>query len=140
MKHLLFALLAGTLLVLAGAGPALADDASVLEVDADAREAYWTPATATIRERMRHPPRRLRSGRVEMRTMATEVEVEYVIDAEGQVRDARVLGAEPEGADTRWALQAAQAYTYEPTPANADRTPIRTTTTLTLGPPPASAN
>lgn len=128
---------AGALLALAGCAAAPVQDVAAVEISGEEIRNYWTPKTDTIRRRLDTSTLRTRAG--DLRPMAHRVTVTYLIDANGEVRDARVIEVEPADASAQWALTAVSAFSYAPTDSNPGRTPVRPTHTLTLGKaPPAS--
>lgn len=116
------------LLVLAGCASAPAQGPAVIEVGSDDIARYWVPKEGTVdmRTPFQYGP---------SRPLAQRVVVDYLIDSDGEVREARVLKAEPAGASAGWALTAVRAFSYQPTADNPTRTPVRRTHEITLGAP-----
>lgn len=121
---------AGAVLGLAGCAAAPMQYPTALEITGEEIQRYWTPKAPTIQTPLDRNDRMTRSGR--RRPMAHSVTVTYVIDANGEVHDARVIDSEPEGASSQWAVAAVSAFSYEPTAANGARTPVRPTHTVTM--------
>jgi hypothetical protein len=128
---------AAVLLALASPAHGAPPAGEPLAIEHDELPNYWVPVETTIMKRLPEPSP-LRRGRP--RPMSTSVTLTGTIDTRGRVRDVDVIDARPARSDPAWAVTALKAFEYAPAPANADRTPVRWTQTITLhqGPLPGA--
>lgn len=123
----ILAAVAAPLAVLAGTPPP--DDRVPIEVSLEERAAYWQPVQPRTRREVGMVPmeefERMRSG---------HVEVEFLIDREGKVRDIVILESSPPGMWDEHARIDLAAFEYAPTAENAERHPVRVRQRFTYEP------
>ena len=116
-------------LVVADAPDEKPDDRVPIEVTLDERAAYWQPVQPRTRREVGMVPmeefERMRSG---------HVEVEFLIDREGKVRDIVILDSSPPGMWDEHARIDLAGFEYAPTPENAERHPVRVRQRFTYEP------
>ena len=121
------AALAGPLAALAEVPPP--DDRVPIEVSLEERAAYWQPVQPRTRREVGMVPmeefERMRSG---------HVEVEFLIDREGKVRDIVILDSSPPGMWDEHARIDIAAFENAPTAENAERHPVRVRQRFTYEP------
>ncbi|MDZ3823547.1 MAG: TonB family protein [Pseudoxanthomonas sp.] len=118
-----------TPLVVADAPDEKPDDRIPIEVTLEERAAYWQPVQPRTRREVGMVPmeefERMRSG---------HVEVEFLIDREGKVRDIVILDSSPPGMWDEHARVDLAGFEYAPTPENAERHPVRVRQRFTYEP------
>lgn len=118
-----------TPLVVADAPDEKPDDRIPIEVTLEERAAYWQPVQPRTRREVGMVPmeefERMRSG---------HVEVEFLIDREGKVRDIVILDSSPPGMWDEHARIDLAGFEYAPTPENAERHPVRVRQRFTYEP------
>ena len=116
-------------LVVADAPDEKPDDRVPIEVTLEERAAYWQPVQPRTRREVGMVPmeefERMRSG---------HVEVEFLIDREGKVRDIVILDSSPPGMWDEHARIDLAGFEYAPTPENAERHPVRVRQRFTYEP------
>jgi len=129
MNRLMFTTLAAMLLAACSTTPEVPVEpefnAPVLNVSLEESSNYWT-----LDRRSQVDARRL-IGEPATALACRRAVLAYTVDSNGRVFDVEVLDAWPNEAAARYFVAMRQHFRYEATPANTDRTPIRTVGTNT---------
>lgn len=100
-------------------------NAQVLDVSREDSTNYWT-----IDRRSQVDARRA-IGEPATSLACRRAVLAYTVDSNGRVFDVEIIDAWPDEAAARYFVAMRQHFRYETTPANSDRTPIRTVATHT---------
>lgn len=126
------------LLAIAGHAGAATPATAPLTIEPDQLPNYWTPVSDKVALQMTSDAMGRASN---SQPMATSVTIRTTIGSDGKVKSVDVIAKQPTHSNAAWAVAAAKAYAYTPTPGNPDRTPVQWTHEIKMldGPPPAAA-